>query len=150
MPIALLAAFDCLLTMYGEICMSDGSLNKIMLVEDEPDIQQIAQLALEAVGGFTVKICSSGKEALEDIGEFSPDLVLMDVMMPEMDGPSTLAALKNNPATASVPVIFMTAKVQPQDVAAFKDAGAIDVISKPFDPMSLAETVEAIWQQNAD
>ena len=127
-----------------------GNLKKIMYVEDEPDIQAVAQLALEAVGGYTVKLCSSGKEALGAAGEFSPDLILLDVMMPGMDGPTTLRALRTMPAVANVPVIFLTAKVQPSEVANLKSLGALDVIAKPFDPMTLSSRVLEIWSGRHD
>ncbi len=128
--------------------MSTPPLKHILYVEDEPDIQQVAKLALEAVGGFDVDICGSGGEAVERAPGLAPDLILLDVMMPGMDGPSTLSALRQIPDLASVPVVFMTAKVQPQEVAHYKDLGALDVIAKPFDPMSLAETVSGIWSRH--
>ncbi len=120
-------------------------LQKILYVEDEPDIRAVAQLALEMVGGFTLKICESGAQALQEGEAFAPDLVLMDVMMPEMTGPMTLERFKTMPGMASVPVIFMTAKVQPAEITQFKAMGAIDVIPKPFDPMQLANQVRKIW-----
>lgn len=124
--------------------MSD--LQRILYVEDEPDIQEVARLALEMVGGFTVKVCSSGEEALQEAEAFAPDMILLDVMMPGMDGPSTLKALRERAALAEVPVAFMTAKVQPQEVAQYRALGALDVIAKPFDPMQLANQVRAIWE----
>lgn len=124
-----------------------GSLSKILYVEDEPDIQAIAKLALEAIGGFTVKICSSGQEALTELPVFAPDVILLDVMMPGMDGPSTLKALRELDAVKNTPVIFMTAKVQPQEVAQYKALGALDVIAKPFDPMTLSASVRGIWER---
>lgn len=126
------------------------ALQKILMVEDEPDIQTVAKLALETVGGFTVNLCSSGQEALEKAVGFSPDLVLLDVMMPSMDGPTTLSELRKITELARTPVIFMTAKVQPQEVASYKALGAIDVIAKPFDPMSLASKVQEIWEHRND
>lgn len=128
--------------------MAENSLNKILYVEDEPDIQAVAKIALETVGGFTLLVCSSGEEALNNVVDFSPDLFLLDVMMPGMDGPSVLAELKKMPSLSDVPAIFMTAKVQPQEVEQFKAMGAIDVIPKPFDPMTLAETIKTIWTSN--
>ena len=122
-------------------------LTHILYVEDEPDIRMVAQLALEAVGGFTVEVCSSGSEALAQITAFKPQLVLLDVMMPDMDGPTTLGKLRQLPDFSATPVIFMTAKVQPREVAGYKELGAVDVIPKPFDPMSLASTVTAIWER---
>lgn len=91
-------------------------LERVLYVEDDPDIQTVAQLALEVVGGLTVKVCSSGEQALAEAEAFAPDMILLDVMMPGMDGPSTLAALRQRPALANVPVAFMTAKVQPHEV----------------------------------
>ncbi len=123
-----------------------GTLTRILYVEDEPDIQAVAKLALEMVGGYTVKICSSGEEALREAVAFAPDMILLDVMMPGMDGPSTLKALRELSALANTPVAFMTAKVQPQEVAQYKAIGARDVIAKPFDPMNLASQVRAIWE----
>ena len=122
-------------------------LTRIMMVEDEPDIQAVARVALEVVGGLTIEICSSGKEALEKAPVYKPELILMDVMMPGMDGPSTLKELRSRPDTKGIPIIFMTAKVQPQEVANFKMIGALGVIPKPFDPMTLAATVRSIWEK---
>lgn len=121
-------------------------LKRVLYVEDEPDIQAVAKLALEMVGGFTVKVCSSGDEALCDAEGFAPDMILLDVMMPGMDGPSTLKALRAVPGLANVPVAFMTAKVQPTEVAQYISLGARAVIAKPFDPMTLADQVRAIWE----
>lgn len=123
-----------------------AELQKILYVEDEPDIRAVAQLALEMVGGFTLKICESGAQALREGEAFGPDLVLMDVMMPEMTGPMTLERFRQMPAMASVPVVFMTAKVQPAEVAQFRAMGALDVIAKPFDPMQLANQVRKVWE----
>ena len=124
-----------------------SNLQRVLCIEDDPDIQLVARLALENVGGLTVKICASGEDALRDAEAFAPQLILLDVMMPGMDGPSTLRALRARAALADVPVAFMTAKVQPNEVAQFKSLGACDVISKPFDPMALAARVRSIWEQ---
>ena len=126
--------------------MSVPVLTRILYVEDQPDIQAIAQLALETVGGFTVEICSSGEEAIEKASDFAPDLILLDVMMPGIDGPTTLKALRELKQTSTTPVIFMTGRVQPQEIQRFKELGALDVIPKPFDPMTLSEQVMAIWE----
>ncbi len=125
-------------------------ISKIVYVEDEPDIQAIAQMALESIGGFQVILCSCGREALEVIPEEKPDLILMDVMMPELDGPSTLKALKGMPECASIPIAFMTAKVQKSEIAEFVGLGAIGVISKPFDPMTLSDEVRSLWAKAHD
>jgi len=126
--------------------MKDPTLRRILFVEDDPDIQTVAKMAMEAIGGFTVLACGSGSEALARLDEFSPDLVLLDVMMPGMDGPATLAALRRSPTGRELPVVFMTARVQAQEVAAYREMGAEDVIAKPFDPMTLSEQVQNIWR----
>lgn len=120
-------------------------LTKIMYAEDEPDIQAVARVALEMVGGFQVSIVNSGLDLLEQVTGYAPDLIMLDVMMPGMDGPSTLQALKNIPELASIPVVFMTAKVQPAEVQQYKAMGAVDVIPKPFDPMNLANQLRDVW-----
>ena len=125
-------------------------LARILYVEDEPDIRAVAQMALEAVGGFVVIACASGSEALAAAPTASADLLLLDVMMPGMDGPSTLKALREMPGTASTPVIFMTAKVQATEIAQYKELGAIDVIHKPFDPMELSAQLQRIWAQKGE
>lgn len=124
-----------------------SSLNRILYVEDDPDIQAVARLALEALGGFTVKICGSGQEALAELAGFAPDVILLDVMMPGMDGPSMLKALHAIDPARQTPVIFITAKVQPQEIAQYKAMGALDVIAKPFDPMTLSSSVRSIWER---
>ncbi len=126
--------------------MPETTLERILLVDDEADIRVITRLALEAIGGFTIDECTSGLEAPAAILRFAPQLVLMDVMMPGRDGPATLLALRADPALPRVPVIFMTAKVQTQEVEALRALGALGVIAKPFDPMTLAQTVRQIWQ----
>jgi two-component system OmpR family response regulator len=120
-------------------------LARILYVEDEPDIRAIAQMALEAVGGFAVTACASGSEALAAAPTVAADLLLLDVMMSGMDGPSTLKALRELPATANTPVIFMTAKVQATEIAQYLELGALDVIHKPFDPMELSAQIARIW-----
>lgn len=128
--------------------MSEKMLTNILYVEDDLDIQAVAQIALEIVGGLSLKICSSGAEALAAIDEgFVPDLLLLDVMMPNMDGPTTLAGLRLLPPTADTPVIFMTAKVQASELDFYVSLGAIGVIAKPFDPMELSDQVRALWNK---
>jgi CheY-like chemotaxis protein len=123
----------------------DSILRRILFVEDDPDIQTVAKMALETLGGFTVLACNSGVEALDEVHAFAPDLVLLDVMMPGMDGPTTLTALRGLPAGRNVPVVFMTAKVQILEVARYRALGAAEVIAKPFDPLDLSNRVRAIW-----
>ena len=120
-------------------------LKKILYVEDEPDIQMIARVALENVGGFELLVCSSGAEAVEKAAAFAPDMFLLDVMMPGMDGPTTLAELRKIPQLAKTPVMFMTAKVQPQEIEFLKSLNVAEVIAKPFDPMGLANNMRESW-----
>ncbi len=122
-------------------------LNKILYVEDENDIQTVAKLALESVGGFEVMICGSGAEALEQAAAFKPDILLLDVMMPGMDGPDTLVALMKIEGLEKTPAIFLTAKALPAEIERYKNLGALDVIPKPFDPMTLADQVRNIWSR---
>jgi two-component system, OmpR family, response regulator len=120
-------------------------LRRILFVEDDPDIRMVATMALEAVGGLSVLACDSGAQAVEKAPAFSPDLVLLDVMMPGLDGPATLAALRQLPDLGKTPVVFMTARVQAHEVASYREMGAADVIAKPFDPMTLSDSVRSIW-----
>ncbi|MGH6661674.1 MAG: response regulator [Rhodospirillales bacterium] len=123
------------------------ALKKVLCVEDESDIRTVAELALASVGGFQVLLCSSGAEAIEKAAGFKPDIMLLDVMMPGMDGPDTLRALRALPGLATVPAVFLTAKAMPSEVVRYKKLGALDVIAKPFDPMTLADHVKRIWKK---
>lgn len=126
------------------------ALMRVVYIEDEPDIQAIVKIALEAVGGMQVRIFSSGQEALAQAAAAAPQLLVLDVMMPGLDGPRTLSLLREQPSLAQVPAVFMTAKAQPQEVSGLLAQGAISVISKPFDPMTLAHQLQqafAGWQQ---
>lgn len=123
----------------------DSQLENILYVEDEPDIQAIAKISLENIGGFKIRIANTGAQALDELESYTPQLILMDVMMPELDGISTLGRLKEDKDRCSIPVIFMTAKAQPQEIESYRGMGAIDVITKPFDPMTLPDRVKEIW-----
>ncbi len=129
--------------------MSENNLQKILHIDDEADIRQVARLALETVGGFTVESCASGAEALERVKEFDPDLILLDVMMPGLDGPATFRALRELPDLGEVPVIFVTAKAMPSELERFRDMGAAGVIAKPFDPMTLPDQLREIWDEKS-
>ena len=129
--------------------MAEKTLSRVLYVEDEPDIREVARFALEYSGEFDVKICESGAEALSIIAEFRPDIVLLDVMMPEMDGLATMEEMRKRPETATVPIVFMTAKVQSAEVARYLALGAANVIPKPFDPRTLGATVREIWEKHA-
>jgi two-component system OmpR family response regulator len=130
--------------------MTSKDLSKIMYIEDEPDILTIAQIALEEIGGFKLKCCHSGTEALNQAQHFNPDIFLIDVMMPQMDGPTTLKELRKMPQFNRTPVIFMTAKTQANEVSEYIAMGAAGVITKPFDPVLLAEHIRTIWNKDHD
>ena len=127
--------------------MKQTVLRKIMYVEDEPDIQMIAKLALESLGGYEVVLCDSGKEALKNVETVAPDLILMDVMMPELDGIETFQQLRENPATRLIPIIFMTARIQEHEIRRYKELGVVSLIFKPFDPLTLSDQIRSIWEK---
>jgi CheY-like chemotaxis protein len=120
------------------------TLRKVLLVDDEDDIRTVGNLSLSRVGGWQTVLASSGAEAVAQAAAERPDLILLDVMMPGMDGPTTLRQLRAQEATASTPIIFMTAKVQKQELARYLEMGAIGVISKPFDPMTLPAEIKKL------
>ncbi len=124
-----------------------AELKRILHVEDDRSIQAVAKLALETLGGFEVLSCLSGQEALDQVQGFNPDFILLDVMMPGMDGPETLSKLRELVDIEQIPVAFMTAKVQPQEIEQYRQLGAREVIVKPFDPMTLAAQVRDIWSR---
>jgi CheY-like chemotaxis protein len=111
---------------------------KVLIIDDEPDIRRIARLGLTRVGKMDVVEAASGAEGLIKAKEERPDAVLLDVMMPGLDGPSTLARLREDPATAGIPVVFLTAKAIAAELDRLKVLGASGVLTKPFDPMTLA------------
>lgn len=125
-------------------------LKKIIYAEDEPDLQTVVEMTVQAMSDFEMKICDNGKILLECVEEYSPDLIMLDVMMPELDGPSTFNKLKEMEKLKNVPVIFMTAKAQVHEVEHFKSLGAIGVITKPFDPMTLCEEIQNIWNASCN
>lgn len=114
---------------------------RILIVDDEPNIREVTQMSLEMVGGHQVLEASSGAEAIEIAAREKPDAILLDVMMPEMDGPTTFEGLQRNEATRGIPVILLTAKVQTTDRERFEALGVAGLIGKPFDPMGIADEV---------
>jgi len=125
--------------------MVNKTLTKVIYIEDEDDIRTVVEIAL-LMGNFSTTLCSSGAEGLKLAQQLQPDLILIDVMMPEMDGPATLIALRNNPITKNIPVVFMTARSQKHEIEYFKSLGVVDVIVKPFNAMTLATEIETIWK----
>lgn len=124
---------------------------QVLYVDDEPDIREIAGMALQLDPGISVKLAESGPAALAAVGAegWRPDVILLDVMMPVMDGPAVLDALRQRPGGASIPVVFITARTQTQDRERLMQLGAVSVISKPFDPMSLAKELRAVLAAEA-
>jgi DNA-binding response OmpR family regulator len=118
---------------------------RLLYVEDDPDIMTITLLALEMADHFEVRAFDNGAGALAALAEFRPDLLLLDVMMPGIDGPCLMRKVHELPDYVHMPVIFMTAKVQRQEQETYLAMGAIGVITKPFDPMRMPERVEALW-----
>lgn len=121
-------------------------LKTLLYVDDEPDIREVAEMSLSLVPAFTVHLCASGEQALALVRELKPDLVLLDVMMPGLDGPATLARLRAEPDIDVPPVIFITAKAMPAEIQRFRALGAAGVIAKPFDPLRLGAQVLEIWE----
>ncbi len=124
-----------------------AALQRILLLEDEADIRSIATHALTALGSFEVLACASGHEALAQAESFQPQLLLFDVMLPELDGPATLEALRRLPSLQATPVIFMTTRTQPQDRLRYRQLGAIGLIAKPFDPLTLPQQLRELWSE---
>lgn len=124
--------------------MSD--LERVLYIEDEPDIRAVATIALQQIGGLTLKCCANGPEGLDALRGFAPQLVLLDVMMPGMDGPTVLANIRQHTEYNHIPVVFITAKVQTAEVEDLMKLGAFAVISKPFSPMDIADQLRSIWK----
>jgi two-component system, OmpR family, response regulator len=120
-------------------------LSKILYVEDDPDIQEITRLALEEIGGFKVKCCSFGKEAIEMAPQYKPEIILLDVMMPDMDGITTFKEMQKIEELNNIPIVFLTARVQSEEIKEYEKLGISGVIYKPFDPMEISDTVNKIW-----
>jgi two-component system OmpR family response regulator len=125
-------------------------MTKILHIDDEADIREVVEISLGIDPALTSRNCGSGTEALVVAAEWQPDIILLDVMMPVMDGPATLLQLRANPQTADIPVVFMTARAQAREVDRFRSLGAVGVIPKPFDPMTLAASVRSYVQPAKD
>lgn len=122
---------------------------RVLHVDDEPDIRDLVAISLNLDPEMSVRSCSSGADALTEATAWSPDLILIDVMMPLMDGPQTLGLLRGHDATARIPIVFMTARAQARELAHFLSLGAAGVIPKPFDPITLAATVKRYMRSGA-
>ena len=117
---------------------------KVLIVDDEEDVRDVARLSLNRVGGLDVVEATQGADAVSIAILERPDFILLDVMMPGMDGPSTLASLRSDERTRDIPVVFLTAKAMPSEIERLKLLGAAGVITKPFNPMTLAKEVRAL------
>jgi DNA-binding response OmpR family regulator len=122
-------------------------ISKLMLVEDDPDIQKVARMSLKMRGVGDVVVANNGEECLAMVGEVRPDVILLDVMMPKLDGYETCRRLKENPETSGIPVIFLTAKAQHFEMKKGIEAGGLGYLIKPFDPMTLHEQIQALLEQ---
>lgn len=122
------------------------TLQRILVADDEPDILEISRIALETVGGYEVSVCTSGRVLLERLNEFGPDLIIVDVLMPDMTGPEVLVEIRRRPEFDSVPVVYLTGVIQDEEVEDLLGTGVADVILKPFDPMKLADRIGGIWK----
>jgi len=125
--------------------LSRRPLQSVLYVDDEPDIREVVELSLALAADLKVESCGSGEQALSVIPILRPDLVLLDVMMPGLDGPGTLARMRADPGLADIPVVFLTAKALPAEIQRFLALGAVAIIAKPFDALKLAEQVQTIW-----
>jgi CheY-like chemotaxis protein len=120
------------------------TVKRILIIDDEPSIREVAQICLETVANWEVIIAASGLEGLVQAEAEQPDAILLDLMMPDMDGFTTLKKLQENPATANLPVILLTAKVQPKDQLHYKELGLKAAIAKPFEPLKLADEIAQV------
>lgn len=127
--------------------MSPKPLTKILVVDDDQDTLTIARFALESLKGVEVQYLLSGEEAVKAALTMRPDLILLDVMMPKMDGIATMRALRLIPSLVEVPIIFFTAKVQKDELETYRKLGVWDVVVKPFDPLTLGESIQAMWNR---
>ena len=125
-----------------------ADLKHVLCIDDEEDILEVAGMSLEAVGGLQVSRANNGAEGIACAKSVHPDMILLDVMLPGMDGPETLKKIKQDDALKGIPVVFMTARVQPEEVKKYLSYGAIAVIEKPFDPMTLAGKVQQAWKES--
>jgi two-component system, OmpR family, response regulator len=127
----------------------DKPLNRIMYVDDDPDLRQIVAMGLKVGGGYTVKVCSSGNQAIAELPGFQPDLLIMDVVMPDMTGPKTVEVMKETPGFPEVPLVFLTSKVNSNELKQYRALGAIGVIRKPMNPMHITTQVMDIWNKHS-
>ncbi|MFT7433089.1 MAG: two-component system OmpR family response regulator [Alphaproteobacteria bacterium] len=124
------------------------SLKKILYIEDDPSIAEVTTMTFEMIGGFEVKHLFSGQEGLDEFDKYKPQLILIDMIMPDMDGLETIKKLRQFPTGQDVPVIFITAKAQMHEQQDYIESGAVGVIIKPFDPVQLCVRVQQLWEES--
>ncbi|MFN3182091.1 MAG: response regulator [Nannocystaceae bacterium] len=122
------------------------AIRKVVLCDDDPDIRAIGEMSLRDVGGWDVFCVSDGFAALDAARSEGPDLIVLDIMMPLLDGPGTFEKLRSDPKCASIPVVFMTAKAQSHELRGYTELGAAGVIAKPFDPLTLPDELRALLE----
>jgi len=122
------------------------SLQRILLADDEPDILEISRIALETLGGYEVAVCGSGSEFLRLLPGFQPDLVIIDALMPDMNGLELLAEMRRTVGFEDIPAVFLTGLVLERDLRDLRASGAVDIITKPFDPLKLPLRIDCIWK----
>jgi CheY-like chemotaxis protein len=122
-------------------------LQRIMLADDEPDILEISKIALETIGGYEVAVYTSGRALLAQLTEFEPDLIVVDVLMPDLTGPQVLEQIRRVPGYAETPVVYLTGVMQKEGEDDLRTTGPVDIILKPFDPMTLADHIDSIWRE---
>ncbi|HIA51119.1 MAG TPA: response regulator [Candidatus Melainabacteria bacterium] len=127
---------------------SAANIKQVLLVDDDLNIRTLAQMGLEGLTDWKVELAASGAEAIDKANEIKPDLIILDVMMPGMDGPTTLGELRKLDALTTIPVIFMTAKAQTHEVELYQKMGAKGIITKPFDPMTLPDDIQGILNKS--
>jgi two-component system, OmpR family, response regulator len=127
--------------------MPNRPLNRVCYVEDDEDIQRIVRMSLERVGKMTVVVVTDPTQAIATMAEFRPDLVMLDWMMPKMDGPAVFRQMQLRPETKALPVVFITAKAAQRDLDELMKMGAVATISKPFSPKELPEQLREIWKK---
>ncbi len=130
--------------------MTQRPPRRILVIDDDRDVLRIVCVVLESLGGFEAEACSTARGAVEAARRFEPDLILLDVMMPEMDGPAVLKALRAEPLTETIPVVFMTAKVMPNEANRYASLGVAGIIAKPFNARPLIDRIHAIWRECTD
>ncbi|MEM8571826.1 MAG: response regulator [Pseudomonadota bacterium] len=125
-------------------------LNRILIADDEADIRKVVCLSLQHLSTYDVKMCEDGRDAVEKAADYAPDLIILDVMMPDLDGIRTFEKLREIPETSNTPIVFLTARIQGDEVETYRALGAINVIGKPFHPVELPKIIAEIWERHVE